>query len=96
MPRYMVGLLAAVATAMAGLTAYAHGGLVGIVIVIAVAAAGLAAYAAAPPDSPSIALPAAASTIAIKKNLSASQRCNFLRKTGCRRCAASPLTSRSQ
>lgn len=52
MPRSLVGLLAAVATAMAALVAYAHGGLAWAAIAIATAAAGLAAYAAAPPTSP--------------------------------------------
>jgi len=58
MPRSMVGLLAAVATAMAGMAAYAHGNLAWATVAIAAVAAGLAAYAAALPAPPGIALPA--------------------------------------
>jgi hypothetical protein len=66
MPRSMVGLLAAVATAMAALAAYAHGGVIWLAIAVAAAAAGLAAYAAAPPASPGVVLPASP-PLAIKK-----------------------------
>ncbi len=48
MPRSMVGLLAAVGTAMSSLVAFAHGHLIWVTIANAAAATGLAAYAAAP------------------------------------------------
>ena len=48
MPRSMVGLLAAVGTAMSALVGLAHGDLVWAVIADAAAAAGLAAYLALP------------------------------------------------
>ena len=46
MPRNMVGLLAAVGTAMSALVAFAHGTLVWVAIADAAAATGLAAYLA--------------------------------------------------
>lgn len=49
MPRSMVGLLAAVATAMSALMAFAHGDLVWATIADAAAASGLAAYLAIGP-----------------------------------------------
>ena len=67
MPRWMVAVLVIAATIMSALAAYAHGGLVWATIATAAAAAGLAAYVTAPPDPPSIAFPASASPIAIKK-----------------------------
>jgi hypothetical protein len=45
-PRSMVGLLAAVGTAMSALVAFAHGYLICLAILVAAAAAGLAAYLA--------------------------------------------------
>jgi hypothetical protein len=48
MPQIMVGLLSAVAAAMSGLVAFAHGSLAWVVIAVAAAAAGLAAFAVAP------------------------------------------------
>jgi hypothetical protein len=48
MPRSMVGLLAAVGTAMSAFVAFAHGSLIWVTIVIAAAATGLAAVAASP------------------------------------------------
>jgi len=48
MPRTMVGLLAAVATAMSALVGLVHGQLVWVIIGDAAVAAGLAAYCAAP------------------------------------------------
>ena len=57
MPRYMVGLLAAVGAAMSALAGLAHGDLVFAIIADAAAATGLATYAATLPQ-------------AIKKNLS--------------------------
>jgi hypothetical protein len=48
MPRTMVGLLAAVGTAMSALAAYAHGDLVWVTILNAATANGLAAYCCAP------------------------------------------------
>jgi len=48
MPRSMVGVLAAVGTAMSALVALAHGGLVWLLIVFAGAATGSAAYLALP------------------------------------------------
>jgi len=74
MPRSMVGLLAAAATAMAALVAYAHGNLAWVTIAIAAAAAGLAAFAAAPPISSQLALPPAAPLF--KKNLYYLHFCN--------------------
>jgi hypothetical protein len=50
MPQSMVGLLAAVATAMPVLVAYAHGALVWVMIAAAATAAGLAASSTAPPS----------------------------------------------
>jgi len=50
MPRSMVGLLAAAATAMSALVALAHGYLDWATIADASAAAGLAAYLALPPN----------------------------------------------
>lgn len=47
MPRYMVGLLAAVGAAMSAFVAFAHSSLIWVMIVIA-AATGLAAFAASP------------------------------------------------
>ena len=44
MPRSMVGLLAAVCTAMSALLGLAHGALFWIVMALAAAAAGLVAY----------------------------------------------------
>ncbi len=52
MPPVMVGLLAAVATAMPALVPYAHGLLILVIILEAAAAAGLVAICAAPPQSP--------------------------------------------
>ncbi len=52
MPRSMVGLLAAVGTAMSALVAFAHGDLILLALVVAAAAAGLVAYAAAPDTEP--------------------------------------------
>jgi hypothetical protein len=49
MPRNMVGLLAAVATTMSALVAFAHRGLIGVIIMAAAIASGLAAYLALPP-----------------------------------------------
>jgi hypothetical protein len=49
MPRSMVGLLAAVGTAMSALVGMAHGDLVWVTIAEAVAATGLVAYVTAPP-----------------------------------------------
>jgi hypothetical protein len=46
MPRSMVGLLTAVGTAMSGLGALTHGGLLWVTIAIAAVAMGLAAYSA--------------------------------------------------
>jgi hypothetical protein len=46
MPRSMVGLLAAVGTAMSAFVGLAHGDLVWITLIDAAAATGLAAYAA--------------------------------------------------
>ena len=46
MPRIMVGLLAAVGTAMSALVAFAHGDLIWVTIAEAAAATGLAAYPA--------------------------------------------------
>jgi hypothetical protein len=48
MPRVMVGLLAAVGTAMTALVVFAHGDLVWLTIVDAAAATGMAAYLALP------------------------------------------------
>jgi hypothetical protein len=48
MPRSMVGLLAAVGTAMSALVAFAHGNLFWVIIADAAAATGLAAYLALP------------------------------------------------
>jgi hypothetical protein len=48
MPRSMVGLLAAVGTAMSALAGLTHGDLVWIMLMDAAAATGLAAYAALP------------------------------------------------
>jgi hypothetical protein len=48
MPRTMVGLLAAVVTAMSAFVGLVHGQLVWVIIGDAAAAAGLAAYCAAP------------------------------------------------
>jgi hypothetical protein len=48
MPRSTVGLLAAVATAMSALIAFAHGDLAGVMIASAAIAAGLGAYYVAP------------------------------------------------
>jgi hypothetical protein len=50
MPRSMVGLLAAVAAAMAALVGLTHGDLAAAIILCASSAAGLAAYAALPPS----------------------------------------------
>ncbi len=50
MPRSMVGLLAAVGTAMSALVGLAHGDLIWVVLVDAAAATGLAAYLALPPQ----------------------------------------------
>ncbi len=50
MPRSMVGVLAAVGTAMSALVAFAHGNLVWVIISDAAAATGLAAYLALPPQ----------------------------------------------
>jgi len=52
MPPVMVGLLAAVATAMPALVPYAHGLLILVIILEAAAAAGLVAICTAPPQSP--------------------------------------------
>ena len=49
MPQSMVGLLAAVGTAMSALVAFVHGDLVWVVIADAAVAMGLAAYLALPP-----------------------------------------------
>lgn len=48
MPRILVGLLAAVGSAMSALVAFTHGHLVGLTIADAAAATGLAAYLALP------------------------------------------------
>jgi hypothetical protein len=48
MPRSVVGLLAAVGTAMSALVAFAHGDLVWVTIADAAVATGLAAYLALP------------------------------------------------
>lgn len=48
MPRAMVGLLAAVGTAMSALVAFVHGDLAWVTIGNAAAAAGLASYLALP------------------------------------------------
>ena len=48
MPRSMVGLLAAVGTAMSAIVAFAHGDLIWLTIADAALAACLAAYLAAP------------------------------------------------
>jgi hypothetical protein len=48
MPRTMVGLLAAVGTAMSALVAFAHGNLIWVTIAMAAVVAGLVAYVAAP------------------------------------------------
>jgi hypothetical protein len=48
MPRSMVGLLAAVGTAMSAFVAFAHGSLIWVTIVVAAVATGLAAFAASP------------------------------------------------
>lgn len=50
MPKSMVGLLAAVGTAMSGLVGLAHGYLVWTALLDAAAAAGLAAYLALPSE----------------------------------------------
>lgn len=50
MPRSMVGLLAAVGTAMSVLVGFVHGGLVWVIIADAAAATGLAAFLALPPN----------------------------------------------
>ncbi len=50
MPRSMVGLLAAVGTAMSALAAFAHGALVWVTVADAAAATGLAAYLATAPQ----------------------------------------------
>ena len=50
MPRSMVGLLAAVGTAMSALFGLAHGDLAWITLIGAAAATGLAAYAALPAE----------------------------------------------
>jgi hypothetical protein len=52
MPRIMVGLLAAVGTAMSALAGLAHGDLVLVVIGDAAVATGLAAYLALPSKKP--------------------------------------------
>jgi hypothetical protein len=49
MPRGIVGLLAAVGTAMSALVAFASGALIWLTIAVAAAAWGLAAYGALPP-----------------------------------------------
>ena len=48
MPGSMVGLLAAVGTAMSALVAFAHGNLIWVIIADAATTAGLAAYLALP------------------------------------------------
>jgi len=48
MPRSMVGLLAAVGTAMSALVNLSHGDLISVMITSAAAASGLAAYLALP------------------------------------------------
>jgi hypothetical protein len=50
MPRWMVGLLAAVGAAMAALVPFEHGALVALAITDAAAAMGLAAYGALPQE----------------------------------------------
>ncbi len=50
MPRWMVGLLAAVGAAMATLVPFEHGALVGVTIADAALAMGLAAYGALPQE----------------------------------------------
>ena len=50
MPRWMVGLLAAVGAAMAALVPFEHGPLVGVAIADVAAAVGLAAYGALPQE----------------------------------------------
>ena len=50
MPRSMVGLLAAVGTAMSALVAFVHGAPVVVMIAGAASAAGLVAYLAAGPS----------------------------------------------
>jgi hypothetical protein len=63
MSRSMVGLLAAVGTAMSALVSFAHGGLVWVMIIDAATATGLAAYLASP------------GSVGIKKNLFQRYRC---------------------
>lgn len=63
MPRSMVGLLAAVGTAMSALVALAHGYLIWAIIALAAAAAGLVAYLSLSP---------------IKKNLGCRRKCQCL------------------
>jgi hypothetical protein len=50
MPRSMVGLLAAVGTAMSALVAFARGALIWLTIAVAAVVAGLAAYGALMPN----------------------------------------------
>ena len=69
MPRSMVGLLVAVATAMPALVAFTHGVLIGMIIMVAAAAAGLAAFASAPAIK-KISNRAPLGPVAIKKILS--------------------------
>ena len=55
MPRRMVGLLAAVGSAMSALVALSHGDLIPLMVAGACAATGLAAYLAAPPSKKNLA-----------------------------------------
>lgn len=57
MPRSMVGVLAAVGTAMSALVAFAHGDVASVMIADAAAAAGLAAYLAIPSQKKTFQIP---------------------------------------
>jgi hypothetical protein len=59
MPRSMVGLLAAVGSAMYAIAALVHGDLVWVMIADAAAATGLAAYLALPPNKKTSSNPSA-------------------------------------